>query len=119
MSLLYKKKLFQSNISKILPNTFDTIDTPSLIRKILTLSQHSTYASMLALYIEDKTKFRKQDVSSPNSVVQLVQKKRKKKKKTSFLFVDIKFFTRYAPQIPRIVWMCSLFLSMKVTITIL
>lgn len=70
----------------MLPDIFDTIDTPSLIRKILTLSQHSTYASMLALYIEDKTKFRKQDVSSPNSVVQLVQKKKK------FLFLDIKFF---------------------------
>lgn len=51
---IYKKKLFQLNASKTLPDIFDTIDTPSLIRKILTLSQHSTYASMLALCIEDK-----------------------------------------------------------------
>lgn len=99
----------------MLPDIFDTIDTPSLIRKILTLSQHSTYASMLALYIEDKMKFRKQDVSSPNSVLQLERKKREK----NFLFLDIKFCTRHAPQIPRIVWTCSLFLSMKATIRIL
>lgn len=53
---------------------------------------------MLALYIEDKTKFRKQDVSSPNNVVELIlykggeenkkkekRKKEKKKKKKNHL----------------------------------
>lgn len=48
-------------------STFDTIDVLSSIRKILTLSQHSTYTSgmPITLYIEDKTKFRKQNVSLP------------------------------------------------------
>lgn len=49
---------------------------------------------MLALCIEDKMKFRKQDVSSPNSAVQLIlkNKKMKNKKILTFLLFRCKSF---------------------------
>lgn len=76
--------------------TFDTIDVHFSIRKILTFSQHFTYASgmPITLYIKDKTKFRKQNVSFATIVLILSQ--------NTHIFcislfsvcrIDIKFYT--------------------------